>query len=34
MAVGCAGKIVVDYVTQRFDASSARLNKLEGLDLR
>ncbi len=33
-AVGSACKNDFDYVTRRFNASSARLNKPQGLDLR
>jgi hypothetical protein len=32
--VESAGKIVLDYVTRRFNASSAGLNKPVGLNLR
>jgi hypothetical protein len=33
-AFGSAGKSAFDYVTRRFNLSSARLNKPQGLDLR
>ena len=33
-AFGSAGKSAFDYVTRRFNLSSARLNKPHGLDLR
>jgi hypothetical protein len=33
-AFGSAGKNAFDYVTRRFNLSSARLNQLQGLDFR
>jgi hypothetical protein len=32
--LGSTGKFVLDYVIRRFNLSSARLNKPQGLDLR